>query len=75
MMAAMAAILELVSIDYLTKDCLIGGDWSGGRFLSMTSAAAHSRWLWQPSLICCFTFPLNNERLNQLTHDFCGGRA
>jgi hypothetical protein len=44
-MAAMAAILNLVSVYYVTKAWvdwwLIQGDW----FLSMTSAAAHSRWL------------------------------
>jgi hypothetical protein len=56
-MAATAAILDLVSVDYLTNACV---DWSqffcgllgvtGGRFLSMTSTIAHSRWPpWQPS--------------------------
>jgi hypothetical protein len=49
--ATMAAILDLVSVDYLTNPWV---DWStffvaslevtGGRFLSMTSTSAHSRW-------------------------------
>jgi hypothetical protein len=60
-----AAILDLVSVDFLTNawvdlsdffSWLIGA--TGGRFLSMTSAAAHSTWLlrqrswiWFPSII------------------------
>jgi hypothetical protein len=55
----MAAILDLVSIDFLTNAWV---EWSnffvahlgvtGGRFPSMTSAAAHPTWpLWQPSWI------------------------
>jgi hypothetical protein len=58
-MATMAAILDLVSIDYL-DECLIrlvrffGGilGVTGERFLSVTWAAAHSRWLpLQPSIL------------------------
>jgi hypothetical protein len=59
-MATTAGILDFVSVDYLTNACLgrlvrfvcglLGV--TGGRFLSMISAAAHSRWpLWQPSWI------------------------
>jgi hypothetical protein len=66
-MAAMAAMLDLVSIDFLTNALV---DWSdllgvtGGRFLSMTSAAAHPTWpQWQPSWIW---FPC------QLVRFFCG---
>jgi hypothetical protein len=62
---ATAAILDLVSIDFLTNAWV---DWSdflggslgvtGGRFLLMTSAAAHPTWplrqpswIWFPSII------------------------
>jgi hypothetical protein len=55
-MAATSAILDLVSIDFLTNTWV---DWSdfwwligvtGGKFLSMTSGAAHPTLpLWQPS--------------------------
>jgi hypothetical protein len=59
-MATNAAILDLVSIDILPNACVDWSDFSvahwgvtGGRFLSMTSAAAHPTWpLRQPSLIC-----------------------
>jgi hypothetical protein len=68
-MAATATILDLVSIDFLSNAWV---DWSdffgvtGGRFLSMTSAAAHPTWpLWQPSWIW-------DERLRRLVQFFCG---
>jgi hypothetical protein len=64
-MATTAAILDLVSIDFLINASV---DWSyflvahsgctGGRFLSMTIAAAHPTWplrqpswIWFPSII------------------------
>jgi hypothetical protein len=62
-MAAVAAILDLISVGYLTNawvdwsDFFVG-NWgvTGGRFLSVISAATHSRWpphqpswIWFPS--------------------------
>jgi hypothetical protein len=47
-MAAAATILDLVPINYL-MNALLGV--TGGRFLSMISAAAYSRWQGFPSII------------------------
>jgi hypothetical protein len=73
-----AAILDFVSVDYLTNawvDCsdFFVAYWgvTGGRFLSMTSAAAHSRWPpWQPSWFGFHRF--SDERPSRLVRYFCG---
>jgi hypothetical protein len=77
-MAATATILKLVSVDYLTNAWV---DWSdffwligvtGGRFLSMTSASAHSRWLTRQHILDLVSVDYLTNASVDWSDFFCG---